>query len=208
MPICRVSLLSGSNILVRRFYTAMITRLPYIRAINTMAPSPITFAIHWYTGLLGQNIRQPIGGDFALSQQVYQYLLMQPWHRTTKEYGIDIFMTLNAILGGYRIAEVGLGAKIHKPSAPKLGPMFFQVVSTAFTVLSKQRQRWQDICQIRECPLFWPAQYSFAPKTGGRQGKNSPTGADRISAKRRDPFRVTDAAGTRRNRCYFCQRRS
>ncbi len=52
------------------------------------------------------------------------------------QYGVDIFMTSEAVLSGYSVAQVTLGSKIHKPSAPKLGKMFTQVVDTLFRQLS------------------------------------------------------------------------
>ncbi|MBL7076412.1 MAG: glycosyl transferase [Kiritimatiellae bacterium] len=105
-------------------------------------------------GLFNRNIRQPIGGDFAMSGKLAKHLICQPWHRTTEEYGIDIFMTMNAILGGFRMGETGLGAKIHKPSAPKLGPMFLQVVSTAFLTVIRSFEEWKDTEAIDQSPLY------------------------------------------------------
>lgn len=93
-------------------------------------------------GLLGQDIRQPIGGEFAFSPSLMSYWLQKKWKNTTKQYGVDIFMTLNAIDGGFSICEAGLGAKIHKASAPKLGPMFTQVVTTLFDFLSDTKDQW------------------------------------------------------------------
>ena len=93
-------------------------------------------------GLLGENIRQPIGGDFAFSPALMKYWLDQKWVPTTKLYGIDIFMTINAIIGKFKICEVGLGAKIHKASAPKLGPMFTQVLTTLFEKILSQKSSW------------------------------------------------------------------
>ncbi len=105
-------------------------------------------------GLFNRNIRQPIGGDFAMSGKLAKHLICQPWHRTTEEYGIDIFMTMNAILGGFRMGETGLGAKIHKPSAPKLGPMFVQVVSTAFLTVIRSLEHWKGAQEIEQSPLY------------------------------------------------------
>ncbi len=107
-------------------------------------------------GLMGENIRQPIGGEFAFSSQLMKYWLEQKWHPTTKLYGIDIFMTLNAIIGGFKICEVGLGAKIHKASAPKLGPMFTQVVTTFFEKVLSRKADWlgQPIEDLKAKPLF------------------------------------------------------
>jgi len=105
-------------------------------------------------GLFCRNIRQPIGGDFAISRRFAEHLICQPWHRTTEEYGIDIFMTMNSILGGFKICETGLGAKRHKPSAPKLGPMFIQVVSTAFLTVLRNYRKWKDADVIEAAPLY------------------------------------------------------
>jgi hypothetical protein len=100
------------------------------------------------------NIRQPIGGDFALSQRFARHVICQPWHRTTEEYGIDIFLTMNAILGGFKTCNTGLGAKVHKPSAPKLGPMFIQVVSTAFLTVLRNFDKWRKAKDIDEPTLY------------------------------------------------------
>ncbi len=105
-------------------------------------------------GLYGRNIRQPIGGDFALSRRFMEHLIQQPWHRTTGEYGIDIFLTMNAVVGGFKTCNTGLGAKRHKPSAPKLGPMFVQVVDTAFLTILRSYEQWKSINSIMDEPLF------------------------------------------------------
>ena len=93
-------------------------------------------------GLLGENIRQPIGGEFAFSPRLMKYWLDQKWLPSTRLYGIDIFMSLNAIIGKFDICEVCLGAKIHKASAPKLGPMFSQVVTTFFDMVLSRKADW------------------------------------------------------------------
>jgi len=96
-------------------------------------------------GLLSRNIRQPIGGEFGFSPPLIEYWLSQKWNHMVKNYGIDIFMTLNAIFGGFKICQTGLAAKIHKASAPKLGPMFTQVVTTLFDILLEHEKSWLEI---------------------------------------------------------------
>jgi hypothetical protein len=54
-------------------------------------------------------------------------------------------MTLHAIFGNFKICESGIGAKIHKASAPKLGPMFTQVITTLFDILLSKESSWIDI---------------------------------------------------------------
>jgi hypothetical protein len=51
-------------------------------------------------------------------------------------------MSLNAVLGGFKICQSGLGAKVHKASAPKLGIMFEQVIETLLTVLMQNKDAW------------------------------------------------------------------
>jgi hypothetical protein len=93
-------------------------------------------------GMLSMAIRQPIGGEFAFSPRLMNYWLKEPWSDSTKQYGIDIFMSLNAVLGGFKICQSGLGAKVHKASAPKLGIMFEQVIETLLTILVQKKDIW------------------------------------------------------------------
>ncbi|HUT89211.1 MAG TPA: glycosyltransferase [Thermoguttaceae bacterium] len=105
-------------------------------------------------GIFGRNIRQPIGGDFALSDRLARHLVSVPWHRTTHEYGVDVFMTMHALLGDYRVGQVGLGSKVHKPSAPKLGPMFVHVVSTALVTVAGSFEQWKSVTAVEDTRVF------------------------------------------------------
>ena len=93
-------------------------------------------------GLLSTDIRQPIGGEFAFSPKLMKYWLKQSWTESTRQYGIDIFMSLNAVLGGFKICQAGLGAKVHKASAPKLCIMFDQVIETLLAILVQNKNKW------------------------------------------------------------------
>ena len=90
--------------------------------------------------LFSMDLRQPIGGEFAFSSKMMRYWLKQTWQESAKQYGIDIFMTLHALLGGFKICQSGLGTKIHKASAPKIGIMFDQVVETLLTLLLQAQE--------------------------------------------------------------------
>jgi glycosyltransferase involved in cell wall biosynthesis len=130
------------------FVNPIYSRHKYDGTITNNICYPIVY------GLFCKNIRQPIGGDFALSRKFAKHLVCQPWHRTTEEYGVDIFMTMNAVLGDFKTCNAGLGAKIHKPSAPKLGPMFIQVVCTAFLTVLRNFDKWKDLTEIEEQKLY------------------------------------------------------
>ncbi len=120
------SVFNGSD-----YVTPLYLRHKYDGTITNMIVFPLVYS------LFGKFVRQPIGGDFAFSKKFADYCLEREWSETTRQYGIDIFLTLNAIVGGFKISQVELGAKIHKPSAPKLGPMFVQVVNTLFDTIIK-----------------------------------------------------------------------
>jgi len=52
------------------------------------------------------------------------------WETDVARYGIDIWMTTNAIIQDFKICQANLGVKIHdvKDPAKHLGPMFRQVL--------------------------------------------------------------------------------
>ena len=118
------------------YVTPLYSRHQFDGTITNHICYPVMF------GMLSMDIRQPIGGEFAFSPKLIKHLLKQSWTESTKQYGIDIFMSLNAVLGGFKICQSGLGTKIHKASAPKLGIMFEQVIDTLLTVLVQNKGAW------------------------------------------------------------------
>ncbi|GJQ58397.1 MAG: glycosyltransferase [Candidatus Scalindua sp. AMX11] len=109
--------------------------------------------------LFKANIRQPIGGDFSFSPRMATKWLDMEWEESTRQYGIDIFMTTSALLNGFKVGQVVLGSKVHKPSAPKLGPMFTQVVSTLFSNISRFQDTWINGKARKECQIFGQLSY-------------------------------------------------
>jgi len=98
--------------------------------------------------LYGKRIRQPIGGDFAISMDVAKFYADQDvWESDVARYGIDIWMTTNAVTQNFRICQSNLGAKVHdaKDPAQHLGPMFRQVVWTIFSLMERFESYWKGI---------------------------------------------------------------
>jgi glycosyltransferase involved in cell wall biosynthesis len=98
--------------------------------------------------LYGKRIRQPIGGDFAISRDVAKFYAEQDvWVTDVARFGIDIWMTTNAITQGFRICQSNLGAKIHDAKDPgqHLGPMFRQVLSALFSMMERYQSFWKGI---------------------------------------------------------------
>jgi glycosyltransferase involved in cell wall biosynthesis len=95
--------------------------------------------------LYGKRIRQPIGGDFAFAAEVADHFLKQPvWDTEIARFGIDIWMTVEAIIGNFKICQANLGVKIHdaKDPATHLAPMFRQVVWTFFYLMEQHETYW------------------------------------------------------------------
>ncbi|HXK60390.1 MAG TPA: glycosyltransferase [Acidobacteriota bacterium] len=98
--------------------------------------------------LYGKRIRQPIGGDFALSAGLASELSQESvWDTDIARFGIDIWMTSKALVKGVRVCQARLGVKIHdaKDPAASLEPMFRQVVKTLFVCMEETESTWMKI---------------------------------------------------------------
>ena len=107
--------------------------------------------------LYGKRIRQPIGGDFAFSRDVAQFYVEQDvWDTDVARYGIDIWMTTNAVTQGFRICQSNLGVKIHDAKDPSehLGPMFRQVIWTLFSLMENSEKYWKKVRGSEELETF------------------------------------------------------
>ncbi|UCG80802.1 MAG: glycosyltransferase, partial [Desulfobacterales bacterium] len=107
--------------------------------------------------LYGLRIRQPIGGDFAFVGELADYYIDQDvWETDVARYGIDIWMTTNAIARNFKICQSNLGVKIHdaKDPAESLGPMFRQVIHTLFVLMEQNEAAWKATRGSRSVPIF------------------------------------------------------
>lgn len=92
------------------------------------------FAYPYFYAMAGIDLRQPIGGDFGLSAALARHLLEQPVVDDVRGYGIDIFLSLHAARGGFRLSQASLERKLHKPSFPRRSRIFREVVGAALAV--------------------------------------------------------------------------
>ena len=116
--------------------TPLYSRHQFDGTITNHLCYPLVFS------LAGADVRQPIGGDFAFSSKLCRHWLDQDWNEMIRHYGIDIFMSLTALFGDFRICQTGLGSKIHNASTPRLGQMFEEVIYTLFSLLHGFRSIW------------------------------------------------------------------
>jgi hypothetical protein len=98
--------------------------------------------------LYGKRIRQPIGGEFAFSRALIErYLEQDVWNTDVARFGIDIWVTTQAVCGGFRPCQVFLGAKVHDPKDPAadLISMLVQVLGATFAEMERNVTVWQKI---------------------------------------------------------------
>jgi glycosyltransferase involved in cell wall biosynthesis len=133
------------------FVAPMYARYKYDGTITNAIAYPLTRALY------GARIRQPIGGEFAVSGDLVQrYLELTTFDELTARFGIDIWMTHSAINEGFAVCQARLGAKIHdaKDPASDLGPMFRQVVGTLFRMAGVYEDRWLRVRGSHAIPEY------------------------------------------------------
>ncbi|RLJ08983.1 MAG: hypothetical protein DRP13_01650 [Candidatus Aenigmatarchaeota archaeon] len=108
--------------------------------------------------MYGKEIRQPVGGEFALSRRLVEKLIKHP--KFPSGFGIDIFITTSALADNMRVAESTLGVKNHastqgyKNFEKSLLPMFDQVVSTLFELTLYNKEKIKNISDIEKVTRF------------------------------------------------------
>ena len=133
------------------YVTPLYARHKYDGTITNTVTYPLTRALY------GRRIRQPIGGDFGVSGDlVRHYLAQEDWTPEVSKFGIDIWMTTHALVGGFAVCETRLGAKVHDPKDPSgdLGPMFRQVVGTILAMAGRHPDAWLEIRGSHEVPAY------------------------------------------------------
>ncbi|MBM4326933.1 MAG: glycosyltransferase [Deltaproteobacteria bacterium] len=107
--------------------------------------------------VFGKRVRQPIGGDFAFSKDLVRfYAFHDVWGTDVARFGIDVWLTVEAILNGFKICQSHLGIKIHDAKDPSehLGPMFRQVVYTLFQLMEDNEKTWKRTSGVEDVPVF------------------------------------------------------
>ena len=126
-------------------------RHKYDGTITNSLAYPLTRALY------GQRVRQPIGGEFGFSGALAaHYLDQHVWESEVARFGIDIWMTTEAIASGARICQSFLGAKIHNPKDPSadLSAMLMQVMGALFALMEKHEMLWSRLEGSQPVPLF------------------------------------------------------
>ncbi|HEY4706217.1 MAG TPA: glycosyl transferase family 2 [Thermodesulfobacteriota bacterium] len=133
------------------FVAPLYTRHKYDGTITNSIIYPLTRALY------GRKIRQPIGGDFGFSGEMARFYLQQDvWSTDIARFGIDIWMTTEALAGNFKVCQAYLGAKIHDPKDPgaDLRDMFVQVVGSLMSLTEKHNAEWKKAQDSKEVQTF------------------------------------------------------
>lgn len=107
--------------------------------------------------LYGKRIRQPIGGDFAFSAPLLDVFLSKDvWTTDVARFGIDIWVTTQAVVSRFNVCQAFLGAKVHnaKDPASDLSAMLAQVVGSLFQETERNAAVWQKVRGSEPVPII------------------------------------------------------
>jgi glycosyltransferase involved in cell wall biosynthesis len=127
-------------------------RHPWDGVITNQIAYPLT------SSLYGKEVRQPIGGEFSLSNKFMKRVSEHPLF--PEHFGIDIFFTTVGIAEGFNAAECVLGKKEHtsvkmyKEPMKLLIPMFYQVVSSLFDLYVFYKEKAHKIHDVSKVTRY------------------------------------------------------
>jgi glycosyltransferase involved in cell wall biosynthesis len=107
---------------------------PFYRRSRYDGATTAHFAYPYFYAITGLDLRQPIGGDVGMSAALARHVVGQSVDDAVRGYGIDIFLSLHAARGNFRIAQASLGRKLHKPSFPKRIQIVRDVIGAGLAV--------------------------------------------------------------------------
>ncbi|MFD1148367.1 family 2 glycosyl transferase [Saccharothrix hoggarensis] len=85
--------------------------------------------------VFGVHVQQPIGGEFAFNRAFLERARSWPRPDSAHLYGIDVWLTANALRERLRVVEVPLGRKLHNSPFPKILRLPQQVLDSLFHVV-------------------------------------------------------------------------
>jgi hypothetical protein len=126
------------------FVAPLYSRHKYDGTITNTVTYPLTRALY------GHRIRQPIGGDFGISGDLVRHYLKaarESWNDDVSRFGIDIWLTTEALAGSFAVCQARLGAKIHDPTDADTdhGPLVRQVVRTILELSVRHADQWAGV---------------------------------------------------------------
>ena len=118
----------------------------------------------------GWQVREPVAPEFGCSNRFVTHCLEQDvWDSELGRVGIDLWVTGEALAGGFRCCQTGLSPHPASSARTPFGELFEQVVSSAFACLERHAAYWLGRNGSEPLPLASPLPTSSveAPATDG-----------------------------------------
>jgi hypothetical protein len=144
------------------FVSLAYERHPLDGALNTGVVYPFTRAVY------GVALRQPLGGEVALSRRFGAKLLEDPdWRRDPASAGGDAWLVAKALTSGARVCEAHLGPW-PRPAMERTDPseVLARVLGLVFTEAERDPSRWQRIASSRPPQPFGTPEPPTGPAPG------------------------------------------
>lgn len=107
--------------------------------------------------LYGRRVREPMGGDFAVSAKLAERLLGEPRDDHTKGFGINTWITTLAVVSDMPFCQTFLGGpRVHKvkENPADVLPLFSDNCAVLFSLAEKYYDYWKDIKWSKPIPIF------------------------------------------------------
>ena len=107
--------------------------------------------------LYGRRVREPMGGDFAISEPLARKLIEEPWEEPATGFGINTWITTAAVVSGLPICQSFLGGpRIHKVKDPPshLLPVFSDNCGVLFSLMEAYKEQWKEVRWSKPIPVF------------------------------------------------------
>ena len=123
------------------YVAAAYARHRFDGTITNLMIAPLVRALY------GRRLRQPLGGQQALSGRLVEHLLLHPkWDWSTRELA-DVWILGTAIADGFNVWEAWLGPRIvrSRTRTADLPAMISQTLGGVLSVMDRHHDLWRDI---------------------------------------------------------------
>jgi len=129
---------------------ASYQRSPYAAALTDNLCYPLSRL------LFNADLREPLAAEFCISGELAGELAMRDvWETDVARFGINIWLTMQALVEERRIAQVDLGyrGEAHCDPGVLSDPRFTHMAGTLFRYLTTHRAIWQQDLPLRPIPF-------------------------------------------------------
>jgi glucosylglycerate synthase len=112
---------------------------------------PMTRAIYGY------GVREPYASEFAISSRLAtDFLSKENWNDDVGRNGAEIFLTVAAITGQYRVCQAFLGTKAPDPGATDVVEAMRRTAGPLFSSVDSDFPLWSTIAGSKHLPTIGP----------------------------------------------------